>query len=108
MLKKPPSYSIGVPINDKRVYVNNLEASYSLEAPPLGSYNPVNVLNPSLEDKIRLKLLRASTSKPNFNQSGKHRLSSSKGLHLMQELNASGSGDLTNHVELTKQQDSMS
>lgn len=106
-LKKPPSYSIGARFNDKRVYVNNLEACHSLETPPLGTYDPVNVVNPSLEDKIRLKLLRAQMSKPYLNQSGKIGLSSSKGLHLMHELNASTS-DPTTDAQFLKPQDSMS
>ena len=61
MLKKPPSYSIGLPAeNEKRVYRNNLHSMHSLEAPPLGIYNPVDPKNPNFEAKARLNLIRAS------------------------------------------------
>jgi len=64
VVKKNPSHSIGVPINNSRIYLNNMQSFHSLAAPPLGTYDPVNVKSPSFEDKARLKLLRAYKFNP--------------------------------------------
>ena len=64
VVKKPPSYSIGVPINDTRIYTNNLASFHSLGAPPLGTYNPIDPMSTSFEDKAKLKLIRANRFNP--------------------------------------------
>ena len=66
VVRKPPSYTIGVPINDPRVYRNNLQSLHGVNAPPLGSYDPIDPKNSSFEDKARLKLLRAQRFSPYF------------------------------------------
>ena len=64
VVKKPPAYSIGVPINNNRIYQNNLQSMYSVNAPPLGSYNPIDPNSTSFEDKAKMKLMRASRWNP--------------------------------------------
>lgn len=51
-------------INDTRVYTNNMAALYSVEAPPLGSYDPVDPLSSGFEDKAKLNLIRAKQWSP--------------------------------------------
>ena len=54
-----PSFSMGQKINDNRVFKNNLHTLHSVEAPPLGSYEPVNPKHSGFEDKARLNLIRS-------------------------------------------------
>ena len=64
IVKKPPAYSIGVPIKDTRILSNDMVALqssfHSIGAPPLGTYNPIDPKKSSFEDKAKLKLMRAS------------------------------------------------
>ena len=83
VVKKKPAYSIGVPINNNRIYLNNMQALHGVEAPPLGTYNPVNPNNSSFEDKANLKLMRASKWNPysggsSLNGASRKSLTSSK------------------------------
>ena len=64
VVKKPPAYSIGVPINNNRIYLNNLQSMHSVNAPPLGTYNPIDPNSTSFEDKAKMKLMRASRWNP--------------------------------------------
>ena len=70
-MKKPPSYSIGLPDRIDRIYRNNqtmvVSASNDMTEviqPALGQYNPVDPKNSSLEDKARLNLMRSSKWSP--------------------------------------------
>ena len=64
VVKNTKSYSIGMPINDGRIYVNNMAALHSVGAPPLGTYNPIDPKNSSFEDKAKLKMIRSSKWNP--------------------------------------------
>ena len=64
VVKNTKSYSIGFPINNNRIYVNNLASFHSIGAPPLGTYNPIDPKNSSFEDKAKLKLIRATKWNP--------------------------------------------
>ena len=64
VVKKPRAYPIGVPINNNRIYLNNLQSMHSVNAPPLGTYNPVDPNSNSFEDKAKLKLMRSTKWNP--------------------------------------------
>ena len=64
VVKKPPAYSIGVPINNNRIYLNNMQSMHSVNSPPLGTYNPVDPNSTSFEDKAKIKLMRSSKWNP--------------------------------------------
>ena len=51
-------------INDNRVFENNLNSLHGKNAPPLGSYDPVNPGQGGFEDKAKLDLIRAKRWDP--------------------------------------------
>ena len=50
---------MGGRIADKRVFENNLHSLHSADAPPLGSYDPVNPRAGGFEDKAKIDLIKA-------------------------------------------------
>ena len=60
VLATKPRFSLGGRIEDKRVFENNLHSLHSSDAPPLGSYDPVNPRGGGFEDNAKLDLIRAN------------------------------------------------
>ena len=70
-VKKIPAFTIGLPIDDKRVFENNLNSLHSLGSPPLGIYDPIDPRNSSFEDKARLRNLKATKFNPYASQNSR-------------------------------------
>ena len=62
VLVTKPSFSIGVPIDEARMYTSNGQACYTFKgpnSPPIGIYDPVDPRYSNFEDKAKLNLIRA-------------------------------------------------